>query len=267
MKSYNTIYYLLFVLLILGAFASMAQNSYGLTILGSVAIAFGLVFLIRFIQSFDKDRSKDIFIQAELLCLSVLSFIFALRMFHIYLPYIEILFAGAGLLLAILYGRKMVQGYRMLQPKNSKLAIIILIYYLSILLFIVSLVAAPFLPQFSPYIGILAFILLLGFLIAAFLNREFLIEGSNISVFKQITHFRDRSVILVSLFFFMSLYIGLTRAGILPSMYSDDFPQAYFKLVNKAESGKELPVNGKYRHQEFKERYDDFLKRNIKKNP
>jgi hypothetical protein len=59
--------------------------------------------------------------------------------------------------------------------------------------------------------------------------------------------------------------MGLTRIGVLPSMYSDEYPQAYFKLVNKAETGKEKPVNGKYRHQEFKEKYDDFLERNIKK--
>ncbi len=42
MKSYNTLYYLLTVLLIMGAFASMAQNSYGMQIISVVCIAFGL---------------------------------------------------------------------------------------------------------------------------------------------------------------------------------------------------------------------------------
>jgi hypothetical protein len=47
-------------------------------------------------------------------------------------------------------------------------------------------------------------------------------------------------------------------------MYSDEYPQAYFKLVNNAETGKEKPVNGKYKHQEFKRRYDDFVEKNVK---
>jgi hypothetical protein len=50
----------------------------------------------------------------------------------------------------------------------------------------------------------------------------------------------------------------------LPKLYSDQFPQAYFKLVNNAETGKEKPVNGKYRHEEFKAMYDQFVERNIK---
>jgi hypothetical protein len=30
-------------------------------------------------------------------------------------------------------------------------------------------------------------------------------------------------------------------------------------LVNKAESGKENAVNGKYKYQEFEEKYDQFI--------
>ena len=58
MKSYNTIFYLLFVLLIMGAFASMAQNNYGMKILAGVAVAFGIVFLIRFLESFKEKSNK-----------------------------------------------------------------------------------------------------------------------------------------------------------------------------------------------------------------
>ena len=47
MKRDQTFFYFLFVLLVLGAFAAMAQNSYGLKILGAVAIVFGLIFLVR----------------------------------------------------------------------------------------------------------------------------------------------------------------------------------------------------------------------------
>jgi hypothetical protein len=45
-------------------------------------------------------------------------------------------------------------------------------------------------------------------------------------------------------------------------MYTDEYPQAYFELVKQAESGKEKPVNGKYKHEEFKDMYDRFVSRN-----
>jgi hypothetical protein len=46
-------------------------------------------------------------------------------------------------------------------------------------------------------------------------------------------------------------------------MYSDKFPQKYFELVNLAESGKDKPLKGKFRHEEFKEMYDRFVDRHI----
>ncbi len=264
MKNYNTIYYLLFVLLIMGAFSSMAQNSYGMTILGIVAISFGLVFLQQFILELGNKDQVDYLAVAEALSLCILSFIFALRLFHVYFPFSEILFAAAGLVLIFVYGRKMILRFQHLKSRHSTLANVVLIYHISILLFLVSLVTAPFFPGYNTYIGMAAFILLLLFLLAGLLLKEMVIDGSGVSVFKKVAAFKDRSVILLSLFFVMSLYMGFTRAGIIPAMYSDDFPQAYFKLVNNAESSKEQPVNGKFRHQEFKQRYDEFLKRNIR---
>jgi hypothetical protein len=67
-------------------------------------------------------------------------------------------------------------------------------------------------------------------------------------------------MLLVCIFTIMVLYTGLTRVGLLPTMYSDDFPQAYFRMVNADNSKKE--TNGKYKHQEFKEQYEAFLKKN-----
>ena len=267
MKSYNTLYYLLVVLLIMGAFASMAQNSYGLKIQGGVAIAFGLLFLFQFLDKLRKKDHKDKSTLFELLSLVLLSFIFALRIFHIYFPYVEWIFGAAGIVLALVYLKKMGQCFLLFKHKHTLLAIIILSYYLSIILFIISLIAAPFVPWFSESAGRFAFIVLVGFVIAGFLSRNFLIEGENVSVYKVITRFRDRSVLLLSLFFIISLYMGFTRIGVLPELYSDEFPQAYFQLINKAETRKEVPVNGRYKHEEFKKMYDQFLNRNIKKDP
>jgi hypothetical protein len=262
MKTYNTIYYLLFVLLIMGAFASMAQNSYGISLLGAVTFSFGLLFLYQFFQTFKDAEKKDYFLQAELISLFVISILFALRMFHVYVPFSELLFAMAGLVLIFVYVKKMLYRYGILASKNMNAARLSLVYHLSLILFIISLIAVPLLPQLYSYLGIAAFILLVGFLITGLLVPKYLLDGSEFSVFKLVAGLKDRSMILLSLFFIISLYTGLTRIGVLPSMYSDEYPQAYFKLVNNAETGKEKPVNGKYKHMEFKERYEGFLERN-----
>jgi hypothetical protein len=248
----------------MGAFASMAQNSYGITLLGAVALSFGLLFLYQFFQTFKDAEKKDYFLQAELISLFVISILFALRMFHVYVPFSELLFAMAGLVLIFVYVKKMLQRYGILASKNINAARLSLVYHLSLILFIISLIAVPLLPQLYAYLGIAAFILLVGFLIAGLLVPKYLLDGSEFSVFKLVAGLKDRSLILLSLFFIISLYTGLTRIGILPSMYSDEYPQAYFKLVNNAETGKEKPVNGKYMHQEFKARYDDFVEKNVK---
>src|SRR6478609_2985544 len=139
MKKYNTIYYLLFILLIMGAFASMAQNNYGLKIMGTVAFVFGLVFANKFISILRKDEKKDVYILIELVCLFLVSFIFGFRVFYIHFPYIEILFTAAGILLMLIYLRKMLVRFHYLLYKNSLLAILVLMFHLSVILFLFSL--------------------------------------------------------------------------------------------------------------------------------
>jgi hypothetical protein len=262
MKSYNTIFYLLFVLLIMGAFASMAQNTYGLRILGGVAIVFGFVFLYRFITAASVAGKGRGISGTELICISAIAFLLACRIFHVYFPFLEIAFTLTGLLLAFIYGKKMIQHSGELRQKNSILSIIIFIYYLSLFLCIITLVVFPFLPQYTGYLGIVAFTLLLAFIATALLSWKFMIDGVEMSVFRQVTSYKDNSVLLLSLFFVTFLYIGLVKKDVLPAMYSDDFPQAYFSLVSDAESGKEKPADRKYKHEEFKARYDEFLKNN-----
>ena len=82
------------------------------------------------------------------------------------------------------------------------------------------------------------------------------------SAFKLVKHFQDHSIIIVCLFLLFSLYFGLNRIGILPGVYSDEFPKAYLELVNKASSGKAKPVDGKYKYEEFMDKYQQFLKHN-----
>jgi len=262
MKSVNVIYYLLFMLLILGAFAAMAQNSYGFDIIGFVGLAFGIVFLVRSIRLIRKGNRPNILATSEFICLSLIALVFALKALHVYLAFLDIILIAAGTILILIFAKRMVERFRHLRYKSAKLALIILVYHVSLILFILSLVLSTISPLFSAYATAFAFLLLLVFLCTAFFSKAFLIEGVSITAFNQVNQFRDSSVLLVCIFSLMALYTGLTRTNILPTMYSDDFPQAYFRLVNGTESRKEKAENGKFSHKEFKEQYEAFLKQN-----
>lgn len=262
MKQYNHIYYFLFILLVMGAFASMAQNNYGLKIMGGVAFVFALVFMVEFISGLLNNDKKDLYTLIEQACLFLLSFIFGLRIFYIYFPYVELLYGAAGVLLIMVYARKMLIRYRQIEPKNTFLAILVLVFHLSIILFLISLAIVPLIPGFSEVIGGGAFVFLLFFIIAGFFGMDSLIDGEKVSVFAIVRHFNDHSIIIVCLFLLFSLYFGLNRIGALPGIYSDEFPRAYFEMIDKATSKKEKPVDGKYRYEEFLEKYKQFLKHN-----
>ena len=106
----------------------------------------------------------------------------------------------------------------------------------------------------------------LGFLIAffvlSFLFNPLVVKDEKTSSFKLVTRLKDRSVLLLSLFFLFTIYMGFTKIGALPKMYSDEFPQEYYELVNRAERGLEEPVDGVYGHEKFKELYDAFVNNN-----
>jgi hypothetical protein len=262
MKKDQSLYYLLFVLLIMGAFAAMAQNSYGLRILGGVAAVFCGIFLVGFIAQLRNTTGRNLYTLAELASLTLLAGIFALRVFYIHFIFVEVLFVIAGTCLTILYIRKMAYRYKKAQQESSFLAVTVLLFHASIILFLISLVMMPFLPKVAQVFGVVAFITLLVFLITTVLKKEKGADGEIISPIGQVLQYKDYSFLIISLFFYFSLYVGLNRIGVLPPIYSDEFPQAYFNMVDDAAAGKESLVNGKYRHQLFKEKYDDFLKRN-----
>lgn len=265
MRKFNALYYLLFILLVMGAFASMAQNGYGIKIMGGVAFALGLVFLVEFISLLGKKGEKDVYSILETLCLFLLAFIFGLRLFYLHFPYVEFIFGIAGVSLTLLYLRKMFNRFRQFQPKNSVLAGLIFIFHLSILLFLLSLAMIPFAVKMSFISGAAALAVLLCFLLIAAIKNDLMVDGEKISAFSVVRKFNDHSVIIVSLLILFSLYTGLNKIGILPGIYTDQFPKAYYELIERAALKKEKPVDGRYQHQDFKQEFDKFL-RNVKKS-
>jgi hypothetical protein len=139
---------------------------------------------------------------------------------------------------------------------------LVALFHASIVFYVASMVLAAFIPSFSEPAGGAAFALLISFIAMSLIKKKVMLGSEKVSAFKVVTRFKDRSVVLITLFALFTAYTGLTKIGVLPRMYSDEFPQAYFNLVNQAEAGIEKPVNGKFKHEEFKESYDRFIERN-----
>lgn len=262
MKKYNSLFYLLFILLIMGSFASMAQNSYGMMIIGGVAFAFSLIFIAELVIVLRTPGKKDFFIVLEPVCLLILALVFGCRVFYIYFSYVEMLFSVAGGVLAVIYLRKMLSSYRELKTQNKLLAMLVTIYYLSIAVFLCSLVIIPFVSEWAQGIGIAAFVLLSIFVVAGFFSKGIWVNGEKVSVFTKVARFKDHSIVIISLFILFSLYIGFNKIGILPGIYSDEYPRAYFELVQKAAAKKDRPVDGRYKYEEFMEQYKRFVEHN-----
>jgi hypothetical protein len=248
----------------MGTFASMAQNSYGLKIMGGVAFSFALIFLIEFITLLRK-KEKDVYALAELAAMIVFSVIFGCRVFYIHFPFIEWLFVAAGAWLVFFYIRKLFIRYRRLVSRNRRLALMGAIFHLSIILFLVSLILIPFAPQNAERVGMLAFASLIVFIIGAFVKKDDMVDGNKVTTMQMVTGYRDHSIVLASLFLLFSLFAAFNKTGLLPPIYSDEFPRAYFELVEKASSKKEKAVDGKYKYEEFMKKYKEFLEHhNIK---
>ncbi len=173
MKKFNTLYYLLFVLLIFGSFASMAQNDYGIKILGTVAIAFCILFSIHLISFINKENDKREKSNGfELASLIVLSGILTLRVFYIRFPFVELIFGTAGLLLIFVYINKLVRQYKLNEVKSSLMAGLVGLFHASIIFYLASMVLAAFIPSFSEPAGGAAFALLIAFVAIALLRRR-----------------------------------------------------------------------------------------------
>lgn len=260
MRRFNTIFYLLFLLLIMGAFASMAQNLYGLRIIGLVAFAFTAVFLIELFRNLKENNKTAPWVILEPLCLAILSFLFGLRVFYIHFPFIEWIFSITALVLAFVYFLKMLAKFRELTIVNKSVAYMVLIFYASLVIFLLSLALVIFSASISFFLGILAFVLLLAFIIASLMRGGLIIEGVKLSAFTLIWKIRDHSVIIASLFLLFTLYFGMNKLGIVPGIYSDEYPKAYFEMVNNTDKAKKKTPDGRYTYEMFMEQYKDFIK-------
>lgn len=120
-------------------------------------------------------------------------------------------------------------------------------------------------PTFSEPLGGLGFGFLLLYLGGGFYYRNLFYKGEKYSALNYLNRFSTKSILMMAVYVLFTFYMGLTMFDMIPKLYSSEYPQAYLKLVNDAESGKEKAVNGKFKHEIFKEKYDALLNKHREK--
>ena len=263
MKRFSTLYYLLFMLLILGAFASMAQNNYGIKLLGVVAIAFALLFALEFIDEAGRGAQRDSFALVELGCLVILAGIFASGIFFVRFPYMDLLFMLSLSILFLLYLRKAVRAYTQLYSRSRPLSVGLMLFYGSICIFLLAHGVRSYFGKVSTGLGVAGLGMVLLLALTGFFTRKRILDGQNMTGLSYTFKARENAILLISILSLFTLYSTLTQSGALPGMYSDEYPQAYYKLVNEANTGKENTTHEKYRYSDFKEKYSEFVKKNL----
>lgn len=264
MKRYNTFYYLLFVLLIMGAFASMAQNTYGVKLMGFVCLGFAMMFLHEIIFAVDK---RDDLLKSHkrwlILELSALSAIACLSFFRIRLIEVplgkELIIILLAILLLIYFSHMLINA-RLTWRNDKKLFASILFYYGSLLTFIGAFLMGIIRPAYARFIGTIAISLLIGFGILVLLFRDLIFRNERVSVIQYITRMKNKSVILLIGFIMIFGFIGLNEIKVLPPLYSGEMPSGYVKLVQQAESDPENSSTAKKRYEEFDKNYRQFMR-------
>lgn len=261
MRRYATVYYLLFVLLVMGAFASMAQNVYGLRICGIACLGFSLTFLHEFFftsSSTDHQLASPWMVNAELILLSVLALIFLFRNFSSDIPFSDALLIGTFTGLLILFSYQAILHVKIARKFHSMLVFLIALYYGAVTFFILSFLSSIVLPGQAINLTLVAIVMIFVFASLTLFFKEFTVEDETISAWKYIRQLKNKATIVLIASLLISGYSLLYSAGILPSFYYGT-PKGYQDLVNLTNARSDKQEKEKAR--EFKERYEAFIRK------
>jgi hypothetical protein len=252
-------------LVLLGLFATMAQNTYGLTLMGISCFGLALLYFAelswKVTEDFSSLEKKDIIGLSELLVLSLLLLLFGFRVFYINIPYSDLIFITLCGLLIVVYSLISARIIKTTKNENPDLARTATFFYSSILIFLLSLGTRIINQSLSAVVGALGLIISVPFLIPLLRRTQYEYSARTITIFQFIVSSRNKAGMLFLFFTLSAFYMGLSYFRIIPGIENAEKPGTYIELINQAETGKEKPVNGKYQHEIYKESMDKFLLR------
>jgi hypothetical protein len=258
---------LLFTGVIIGIFASISKNAYGFTLMGVSCFGLAGLYFMQFIWKLIEDhaaltKNEKLWL-AELLLLSIMLTLFGFRAFYIYYPGSKLLFMVVCIFLVVVYLMLALEVFNTVKRDNKGFGLNILFFHLAIFFFLTSMAARP-VPTLSIALGILGLVGSVPVILAVLRKQRFEVQGETETLFDFVRKSKNKAGLLFMFFLVSGIYTGLSQFGIIPEIENSDRPKAYIDLINKAESGIEKAVDGKYRHQAYQEAMDRFLERHQK---
>jgi hypothetical protein len=257
MKKLNSIFFLLFLLLITGGFAAIAQNAYGMQLLGWSIAGFSFFSLLGGISAFTNPRFPKL-LSFEYFTLTILFAIAAMRIFLVRFPYVELIFSGTGIVLVIIYLKYIANNFNALKDENKQLFLTLSLLYASIAMYSMALVLNPFSNFISEIAGFLGLITLILAVLSKVNIKSIVVKDKEISLTKYLSLLPNRSYLLLSLFLLFTIYSAARVFDFIPEIQSSTMPKGYYELVKEAESGKDIPLDGRYKYQEYRARMENF---------
>jgi uncharacterized membrane protein len=255
MKALNNIRYILFGLMVVGAFASFAQNEYGLTIIFISDLLIGIIFIaesiIYFKANFGINKTKAYYLFSEHFLLGLL--------------FIGYHFEGIGWLiqgrllsifclfcLFFIFLLYFIYAIRNLIQEAKKGAALSLMIFLFILISLISLVGFTFQANrwHASIIPItITFYMAVLFAILAIVKRKYQYNGEVISLKERIKKLPGKLPLVFSFFTIWVIYIFFIYKDIVPHFYTLSTPPASEKLKQISDS----------RSNVYWEHYENFL--------
>ncbi len=255
MRNNIIIYYVLMLLVVMGAFASMALNSYGVILMSYASLAFALVFLSELI--FLLPRQSDIgstdkrFIGFELIMLSALCALFFLRGMMIEFPFDITIGLVLTVLLLIANAYNFYSVWSSLNDYPSKLKISIVLYFAALFLLVIGGYLFNLYELSALLISLLAFV---GLVLFVVLCRTFVIvNGERTNALYIVSSFKNKSGIQIIGLSLIVAYYSLRSLNVLPPLYFGSMPNGYSKVIQGAKKGGPDPKT-------FEEAYLRFIK-------
>ena len=260
-RQFETLLFVFFLIIVIGGFAAIAQNDYGVTLIAVGCFGLAAILLLRIhnvVTTLKPQLPKNLLMQ-EYVALAAMMVLFGLRALRIRFEYVEWLFVLVTLAVAISY----IRYIRILWEKyrsDRVLSLGMMMLYSSIVLFCVSLSLNFYSFDISLILGVISFVLALGFLTWHYRKgREVIFEEREVSLFGEAFQFFNLSPVILTIVLIMSAYMGLYQMNVLPALYTGEVPVRYEQLLNSGLSQEGGVEEGRAQHEVYWSEYQKFL--------
>lgn len=233
MKILNQIRYILFAIMILGCFASFAQNEYGLNMVYFCELFLGLIFLteafLYFRANYKTSKTKAVYLFSEHFLLGAILigyFLFSkdIRMQGRLLSFF------ASFFLSIQY---LIYAIRSLLKKTKKGALLSILVFLFIIIAIVSVNGLTWKLNHWPYSNVMmkySVYAAMVIILIGFIKRKYSFDAQPVSFWEHLKNLPGKMRLSFTYFTIWTTYIMLIIWGLAPDFYSLSVPPAQEKM-------------------------------------